>query len=459
MSHAPATWTSEFANALGNAAQEVIARRAGRDVTMAEFAPIVRAAKRDIRKRRRLSEYRMHFGAGLTEAVKLLRHHPGMSELIGENACTETEYGLAGLHTVATYTGTKQFLRGLVGRIVHFSAIYGHVEAARRTDQALHLGVGLGLSGHEITFFSGLVLDDPWRLAPGLWVMPYEFFRRQVDSMARLTYDSCLGRALWKDEYGKDPSVAVLARDFKWGPAFVCGEHSFPTDHDYEYGDRLLESESVIELLSLFAGLPFQIVAHHSRAEQWFYDLLGDGFDLGSHYFRRSPVDSDPGRGKEIDDEIRRPFQETVELWANFADEDRRRARLVASRLSGALSRKGSLALEDRILDVAIALEILYSMTRKDELANWAAVLLEDDKGNREETRIKVEALHDCRTAIVHDLSDSGDREVFDNVYSAGFEVARRTLIMHLNRGRFLSRLDRKLLERGIRPPSIVTRA
>ena len=283
---------------------------------------------------------------------------------------------------MASYTGTEQFLRGLVERVVHFSAIYGHVEAARRMDQALLLGIGRGLSGHEVTFFSGLVLDDPWCLAPGLWVMPYEFFRRHLDTLARSTYDYCLGRALWKDEYGKEPSVAVLVRCFKWGPAFVCGEHSFPNDHNYEYGDRLLESESVIELLSLFSGLPFQIVAHHSRAEQWFYDLLGDGFDLGSHYFRRSPVDSDPGRGKEIDDEKRKPFQETVKLWAKFADEDRRRARLVASRLSGAVSRKGSLALEDRILDVAIALEILYSMTRKDELANWAAVLLEDD--NRE---------------------------------------------------------------------------
>ena len=84
MSQSPATWTFEFAKALRNAAQEVVARRVGRNFTMAEFAPIVREAKRDIRKRRQLSEYRMHFGAGLTEAVKLLRHHPGMLELIGE---------------------------------------------------------------------------------------------------------------------------------------------------------------------------------------------------------------------------------------------------------------------------------------------------------------------------------------------------------------------------------------
>ena len=97
----------------------------------------------------------------------------------------------------------------------------------------------------------------------------------------------------------------------------------------------------------------------------------------------------------------------------------------------------------------------LYSMTRKDALANWAAVLLEDDERCREKTRAKVEALHDCRTAIVHDLSDSGRREVSDDVYSAGFEIARRTLVMHLSRGRFLSRVDRKLLERGIRPPGL----
>ena len=353
---------------------------------------------------------------------------------------------------MCTFVGTDSFLRSLIEMAVRFSVIYGHDEGARRMDQALRLGIRRGLSGEEVTFFSGLVLDGPWRLAPGLCVMPYEFFRAQLDALARYTYDSCLGRALWQDEYGERPSVAVLVRCFKWGPAFVRGEPSIPNEHDYDYGDRMLESDSVIDLLSLYAGLPFQIVAHHSRAEQWFYDLLADGFDLGSHYFRRSPVDADPGRGKEIGTGKRRPFEEVVELWAKFAEQDRRRARLVASRLSGALSRKGSLALEDRILDVAIALEILYAMTRKDELANWAAVLLEDDERNREETRAKVEALHDSRTAIVHDLSDPDRRQVSDGVYSAGFEIARQTLVMHLNRGGFLSRVDRKQLERGIRP-------
>ena len=221
MSHASATWASEFAKALGNAAQEVVAKRAGQDVTMAEFAGIIRAANHDVSRRRELQEYRMHFGGGLTEAVNVLRRHPGMSELIGESACTETEYGLAGLHTQATFKGTEQFLRGLVGSVMRFSAIYGHVEGARRMDQALLLGIGRRLSGYEVTFFSGLVLDGPWRLVPGLSVMPYESFRSQLDAMARFTYDSCLGRALWQDEFGKEPSVAVLVRHFKWGPAFV----------------------------------------------------------------------------------------------------------------------------------------------------------------------------------------------------------------------------------------------
>ena len=460
MDQSSEVWALEFARALGNVISDAVVTRAtDQTLTMAEFAPLIRDAKRDITCRRGLSEYQIRFGASLTDAVNVLRRHPCMSELIGKSASAEADYGLAGLHAAYTFAGTEQFLRSLIEMVVRFGAIFGHVEGARRMDQALLLGTGRGLPGHEVIFFSGLVLDRPWRVVPGLYLMPYESFRGQLDAMARFTYDSCLGRALGQDEFGERPSLVVLVRHFKWGPALVRGEPLIPTEHDYEYGNRFLESESVIELLSLFAGLPFQIVAHHSRAEQWFYDLLGDGLDLGSHYFMRSPVDSAPGQGNEIGSGKRRPFQDVVGLWAKFAEEDRKRARLVASRLSGALSRKGSLALEDRILDVAIALEILYAMTRRDELANWAGVLLEDDKRDREETRLKVEALHDCRTAIVHDLSDSGRGEASEDVYSSGFEIARRSLVMHLNRGGFLSRVDRKLLERGIRPPAAVTQA
>ena len=420
---------------------------------------MISEAKRDITRRRRLSEYEIRFTAGLSDAVNVLRLHPGMSDLIGERSCAKAEYGLAGLHSMRTFAETEQFLRGLIEMAVRFSAIFGEVECARRIDQALRLGAGRGLPGHELTFFSGLVLECPWHFVPGLCLMSYASFRGQLDAMARFTYDSCLGKALWQDEFGKSPSVGVLVRYFKWGPAFVRGEPAIPSDHDYEYGDRLLESESVIELLSLITGLPFQIVAHHSRAEQWFYDLLGDGFDLGCHYFRRSPVDSDPGRGKEIATETLVPFQESVELWAKLPKADRTRARLVVSRLSGALSRKGSLALEDRVLDVAIALEILYAVTRKDKLAKWAAVLLADDKRNRDDIRLKVEALHDCRTAIVHDLSEPDRGEGTRDVYSGGFAIARQSLLMHLKRGAFLSRVDRKLLERGVRPPIDVTSA
>ena len=421
---------------------------------MPAFAAIIRDAKRDIRRRLELSQYQVRFGEGYVDVVALLRQHPTISKLVDESGCTEVEFGLSGLHTSVRFANSEQFLRGLIERVLHCSVVFGEVETTRRLDEALRMGAGRGLPGYEVTFFSGLHLDRPWEVAPGLSLMPYEIYRRHLDELARWGYDGSLGRALWQDEHGARPSVATLIRRFKWGPAFSLGESAFPRQHDYEYGDELLETGSLIDLLATITELPLQIVAHHSRAEQWFYDLLGDGFDIGCHYFRKSPVDSDPGRGREASAGVRGEFAKAAELWAKFADQDRRRAQLVVSRLSGALSRKGSLAFEDRVLDVAIALEILYAMTRRNELASWAAVLLEDDKISQDQIRLKVEALHDCRTAIVHDLSEAGRGEATANVYSEGFEIARRSLLMHLHRGAFLSRVDRKLLERGIRPPT-----
>ena len=148
--------------------------RAGQeDPTMAEFAPAIREAKRDVTRRRSPRAFKIRCGVSLSEAVDVLRLHPAMSDLIGESACEEAEYALAGLHSWSQFAGTQQFPRSLIKMVVRCSAICGKVKGATRIEQALPLDTGRGLPGLVVTFFSGLVLEAPRDLGLGRWLMPY----------------------------------------------------------------------------------------------------------------------------------------------------------------------------------------------------------------------------------------------------------------------------------------------
>ena len=101
-------------------------------------------------------------------------------------------------------------------------------------------------------------------------------------------------------------------------------------------------------------------------------------------------------------------------------------------RLAEALARDGRFAVEDRILDVAIALERMYELDRGEisyTLRSRAAWFLGTDAESRRVREMQaVKAFYDMRSAIVHSRKKRPAPEEQRAAFDKGFDVARRSL-------------------------------
>ena len=121
--------------------------------------------------------------------------------------------------------------------------------------------------------------------------------------------------------------------------------------------------------------------------------------------------------------------------WDSFAAADRNSLFLAIRRLSASLSRSGSLAGQDRILDISIALEILYKLSGGEityKLATRAGWYLGNEACERLRIKKTLSDFYGFRSAIVHGrrVKKSGDE-----VRKQAFDIARKTLLRHLANG------------------------
>ena len=120
------------------------------------------------------------------------------------------------------------------------------------------------------------------------------------------------------------------------------------------------------------------------------------------------------------------------------------RARLAVRRLAGSFGRTGRMQLQDRLLDYAIALEVLYRLDSSEltyKLATRAACLLEKSPGKRLATFTEMTEFYDIRSAIVHGPTTKKhkklDHKDFERACTNGRDLACATLSAILRHGRF----------------------
>ena len=108
--------------------------------------------------------------------------------------------------------------------------------------------------------------------------------------------------------------------------------------------------------------------------------------------------------------------------------------KLAIRRLAGSFSRPGGrFGQEDRILDVAITLEVLYGGTTGHKLGQRAAALLGATTEEQKRTYDQAKSFYDARSRIVHwEVPPSMD--VLDGELEAGRNLACLTLASLLNR-------------------------
>ena len=105
----------------------------------------------------------------------------------------------------------------------------------------------------------------------------------------------------------------------------------------------------------------------------------------------------------------------------------------IIARLDEALARDGRFASEDKILDVAIALERMYQIDRgvSRKMQTRAACFLGDD-GSQMKT---IKKFYNARSDIVHNKRKRNSPEGYHKTFNEGFSIARRTLFKLLREG------------------------
>ena len=444
-----ARWAEEFGEALSVAVSSAVAKARDKpELSIDRFAEMVRAAERDVTQITRLIGYAIGFRPEPEDAVRLICGRPEIVELFERTEGPE-EFALSGLRTSYISGDRRSFVLELVARLVRSAVLVGVPNTVSRFEEMLERGAAKALPGLEATFVSGLGLRERWDIVQGLSAVPYDEYRQsELISFAAFAYDGFVREASNTDDSGRMPPVAVILQEFRWGPAISRG-YAWPDIRYRGNGGEPFDMASLVNLLSVVGEAPLNVVGRQARAQRWFYDLLDENFDIGMDHLVRSPVGVVRGDGKGLSAAGKVEFERLLRLWQGFSMPDRSRIDLAVSRLAGAMSRTGTLAGEDKVLDVAIALEILYGMTRRTKLSKRVSAFLGGDPDERASTESDVDRLYRWRVDVVHGLDGQADRDSMAEAISKGSNLARRTLRAYLDRGSIPARPEWAQLERS----------
>lgn len=447
-----AEWANEFGSALQVALSSAVATARGKsDLTIQQFTNMMTAADRDMAQTPRLIRYSLRFQPEPEDAKRLICERPEIADLL-DRCNGHKELELRGLLTCFTYANRHSFVLNLVSRLALTALRSGIPQTVQSFDEFLTRSAALDLPGFHATFVSGVRLTGIWNIFEGLYAVPYENFRQtELTSFARIFYDDMV--RITRDSNASEGTlpVTVLLQEFRWGPA-ISMEHEDTAVRYLANSGHPLDMASLVNLLSATAGIPLGIIGGQIRAKRWIYDLLDRHIDIGMDYFVRSPVQFVPGKGIELSTNRQVELQLFLRQLQGFAEDDRARFDLAVSRLAGALSRTGSIAAEDKVLDTCIALEILYRMTKRAKLSIRIGRFLGHDPAERERIESEIERLYEWRVNVVHGLNALDDYDTITDLISIGSDIAKETVRKYLERGAMPTQAELRQLERTIAP-------
>ena len=289
------------------------------------------------------------------------------------------------------------------------------------------------LTGYHVVLFQGLMFGEKVPVGNDLAIVPFgrlgDFF--DMDLLERLAPGAAKRQA--------EDFTAAIVKPFRWKPEFLADGSPARFDK-YADGSLVEDADVLIELLALFHAAPaVRLMALTPRVHRRTCLLLGSLDDhrgvSGSLRQWMSGWLSGPveARRDAIDAAV-----------AAFPDRDDERYRYCApaiARLVEALARQGRFGTDDRILDVAIALERLYRPKDRRisaQLQRGVAGFLGGDEEERTRTKREVKHFYDVRSAIIHGPRDKRKRQLLEQRPEAlrnGSELACRSVIKMLKDG------------------------
>ena len=364
------------------------------------------------------------------DAADTLRTHPKLKDLLPKS----DRWRLHKLDLGRPFS-TEGLLSHLIDSLLAYAERTGIERAARHCDTLLTGAAASELPGYELTFFEGLKIDRRWELAEGLYAAPYEAVREKLRPRLIRRYDPF---ALRMDPENMN-SLTVLVREFRWGPAIVSSTGRTPSAR---FGPEIFPTIDhgpmpIVALLAVTLRLCLSVRVETQLVAPWVEELLNIEGGVSSHFPPASPLMPLPPM--EVRPGTKRASEQAFGQWASLSQPDREALALAVKRLAASLSRGGELAAYDRVLDIAIALEILYRLDPGEiifKLSLRAGWYLRSNVQERVKIKKELSSFYGLRSRIVHGRisKPSKPNRARQETVDRAFEIARETLLKHLER-------------------------
>ena len=284
--------------------------------------------------------------------------------------------------------------------------------------------------GYNAVLFHGLCLEEEIDIGGGLAMLPFERARAFVDEevLKEMAPDVVRYRD-WR-------LVGAVVKPFRWKPVFrrqgELGEYDVVPPEPFA-PDAL----EFLELLAVSHKVPIVcLAAVRACLSRSVCRLLGQahnhgGVQWGRPVHRFAPFENPPGPRSEAVVEAKAVYGERkCQRYGKLAP--------VVARLAEALARDGRFAAQDKILDVAIALERMYELGDGEishKLRTRASWFLGRDGEDRLRIMKTITEFYGVRSAIVHNRKRKAAPEKYREAFDTGFDVAAKTLFKLIREG------------------------
>ena len=282
----------------------------------------------------------------------------------------------------------------------------------------------------DVFLFYGLTLSERIGVADGMVLLPYGEVLRFVDQdLVEQFAPSGAGFHGWRP-------VGAVARPFRWRPEFrrrgsVNKPGGPPPPPFFQEAAAFLDLLAVSHatrvaplatLSNRIGGSAGRLLGRETQSPGFYQSWSAEGFS-----------------GFDVCPEISpAALAEAQEAFGCRGSARYERMGPIVTRLSEALARNGRLAVADRVLDVAMALERMYVLDEGNigrKLRNRTARLLGTDAASEKRIRDNVRELYGVRSDIVHNRLDKLTPERVHSAFVIGFDLARQSLFKLLREG------------------------
>lgn len=373
--------------------------------------------------------------SALAEVRRVLTTHPALARLV-DPTDVKAEFRIQMVNHSAVGT-LLNFIGGLVSRAAELGD-QGLTQAAAELNALLAppnkhptaFDFDNVLIGFHVVIMYGLRIADDVPVDGNMAIVPFQSLDTFVDRRVIRNVAPEIGiQRSWK-------SVAAIIKPFRWKPRFrQIGDES---ELALEWGGTFFEdAKALIELLALFHAepvirivtIPYCIHPAASRLLGQLHYHSGYSWGPSVQYLGVHSGSCDLSKGALT----------AARRYLRYRDSDRYRdCEPVIARLAEALARSGRFQVDDKILDVAIALEQLYQPDGDAisfKLRARAACFLETRADQRLRIFRDVDTLYKARSAIVHRRRKGMSEEAKTDAFRKGFNVARRTVVKLLRQG------------------------